>query len=51
MRFPPPARYYAPLLVLTFGLAATWLDHQLNLANDLARNFRGYGGRCGGLGG
>ncbi|MEA3212216.1 MAG: hypothetical protein QOE70_5273 [Chthoniobacter sp.] len=40
MRFPPPARYYAPLLVLVFGLAATWLDYEFNVANDLARNFR-----------
>ncbi len=39
MCFPPPARYYAPLLVLIFGLAATWFDYELNLANDLARNF------------
>ena len=39
MRFPPPARYYAPLLVLVFGLAATWLDYEFNVANDLARNF------------
>ena len=39
MRFPPPARYYAPLLVLGFGLVATWLDYELNLANDLDRNF------------
>jgi signal transduction histidine kinase len=38
MRFPPPARYYAPLLVLVFGLMATWLDYELNLANDRARN-------------
>src|SRR5947207_3662084 len=40
MRFPPPARYYAPLLVLVFGLATTWLDYQLNLSNDLARNLK-----------
>lgn len=40
MRFPPPARYYAPLLVLVFGLAVTWLDYQLNVANDLARNLK-----------
>jgi signal transduction histidine kinase len=38
MRFPPPVRYYAPLLVLVCGLAATWLDYELNLANDLSRN-------------
>jgi len=40
MQFPPPARYYAPLLVLVFGLATTWLDYQLNLSNDLARNLK-----------
>ena len=40
MRFPPPARYYAPLLVLVFGLATTWLDYELNLSNDLARNLK-----------
>lgn len=38
MRFPPPARYFVPLLVLLFGLAITWLDYELNLANDLERN-------------
>jgi signal transduction histidine kinase len=38
MRFPPPARIFAPLLVLIFGLAATWLDFELNLANDLERD-------------
>ena len=40
MRFPPPVRYYAPLLVLVCGLAATWLDYELNLANDLSRNLK-----------
>jgi signal transduction histidine kinase len=40
MSFPPPARYYVPLLVLVFGLATTWLDYELNLANDLARNLK-----------
>ena len=39
MSFPPPVRYYAPLLVLVFGLATTWLDYEINVANDLARNF------------
>ena len=38
MRFPPPARYFVPLLVLLFGLAVTWLDYELNLENDLTRN-------------
>jgi hypothetical protein len=32
MRFPPPVRFYAPLLVLVFGLATTWLEYELNLA-------------------
>ena len=40
MRFPPPARYYVPLLVLVFGLATTWFDYELNLSNDLARNLK-----------
>jgi signal transduction histidine kinase len=40
MRFPPPTRYYAPLLVLVFGLATTWFDYELNLSNDLARNLK-----------
>ena len=40
MRFPPPVRYYAPLLVLVCGLAATWLDYELNLADDLSRNLK-----------
>jgi signal transduction histidine kinase len=35
--FPPPARFAAPLLVLVFGLATTWLNYRWNLANDLAR--------------
>ena len=39
MCFPPPVRYYAPLLVLVFGLATTWLDYEINVANDLARNY------------
>ncbi len=38
MRFPPPARYYAPALVLVFGLAVAWFNFELNLANDLMRN-------------
>ena len=40
MRFPPPIRFYAPLLVLVFGLAITWFDYELNLSNDLARNLK-----------
>ncbi|MCX6878322.1 MAG: sensor histidine kinase [Verrucomicrobia bacterium] len=35
--FPPPARFAAPLLVLVFGLATTWLNYRWNLADDLAR--------------
>ncbi|MDR3401343.1 MAG: sensor histidine kinase [Chthoniobacter sp.] len=38
MSFPPPARFYVPMLVLVFGLATTWFEYELNLANDLARN-------------
>jgi signal transduction histidine kinase len=40
IRFPPPIRYYVPLLVLAFGLAITWLDYEINLRNDLARNLK-----------
>jgi len=40
IRFPPPVRFYAPLLVLVFGLATTWLEYELNLANDLARSLK-----------
>jgi signal transduction histidine kinase len=40
MSFPPPARYYVPTLVFVFGLAITWFDYELNLANDLARNLK-----------
>ena len=40
MRFPPPVRFYAPLLVLVFGLATTWLEYELNLTNDLARSLK-----------
>jgi hypothetical protein len=40
MRFPPPVRFDAPLLVLVFGLATTWLEYELNLANDLARSLK-----------
>ena len=35
--FPPSARVAAPLLVLVFGLATTWLNYRWNLADDLAR--------------
>ena len=40
MFFPPPARYYVPTLVFVFGLAITWFEYELNLANDLARNLK-----------
>jgi len=40
MRFPPPVRFYAPLLVLVFGLATTFLEYELNLTNDLARSLK-----------
>ena len=36
-RRPPVLR---PVLVLVFGLATTWLDYELNLSNDLARNLK-----------
>ncbi|MEP6671977.1 MAG: sensor histidine kinase [Chthoniobacter sp.] len=38
MSFPPPARFYVPMLVFVFGLATTWFEFELNLANDLSRN-------------
>ena len=40
VRFPPPIRITAPLLALTFGLAATFLDYRLNLASDLRRHLK-----------
>ena len=40
MSFPPPARYYVPLLVFVFGLATTLFEYELNLANDLERNLK-----------
>lgn len=38
--FPPPIRVTAPLLALTFGLLATFLDYRLNLALDLSRHLK-----------
>lgn len=38
MKFPPPFRLLMPVLLLVFGLIASWLDYELNLANDLERN-------------
>lgn len=37
-RFPPPVRLTAPLLVLGFGLVATWLNYWLALDANLARD-------------
>ncbi len=37
--FPPPLRFLIPALLLLLGLLATWLDYELDLANDLDRNF------------
>ncbi|MCF7785731.1 MAG: HAMP domain-containing protein [Prosthecobacter sp.] len=39
--FPPPLRFLIPvlLLLLLLGLLAAWMDYQLDLANDLTRNF------------
>lgn len=37
-RFPPPVRLTAPLLVLVFGLLATWLNYWLALDANLARD-------------
>ena len=39
MTFPPPLRFLIPALLLLLGLASTWLDYKLDLANDLERNF------------
>jgi signal transduction histidine kinase len=38
VKFPPPFRFLVPLLLLATGLIASWLDYELNLANDLERN-------------
>ncbi|WP_422316849.1 ATP-binding protein [Prosthecobacter sp.] len=37
--FPPPLRFLIPALLLLLGMLATWMDYELDLANDLARNF------------
>ena len=39
MTFPPPLRFLIPLLLLLLGLITAWLDYELELANDLERNF------------
>lgn len=37
--FPPPLRFLIPTLLLLLGLVSTLLDYELDLANDLERNF------------
>ena len=37
--FPPPLRFLIPALLLLLGLAAAWMDYELDLANGLTRNF------------
>ena len=37
--FPPPLRFLIPVLLLLLGLVSTWLDYELDLANDLERDF------------
>lgn len=37
--FPPPLRFLIPVLLLILGLVSTWLDYELDLANDLERDF------------
>ncbi|OYW76154.1 MAG: hypothetical protein B7Z37_09970 [Verrucomicrobia bacterium 12-59-8] len=37
--FPPPLRFLIPALLLLLGLLAAWMDYELDLANDLTRNF------------
>lgn len=37
--FPPPLRFLIPALLLLLGMLATWLDYELDLANDLERDF------------
>ncbi len=37
--FPPPLRFLIPALLLALGLVSTWLDYELDLANDLERDF------------
>ena len=37
--FPPPLRFLIPTLLLLLGLVAAWMDYELDLANDLERNF------------
>jgi signal transduction histidine kinase len=37
--FPPPLRFLIPSLLLLLGLLAAWLDYELDLRNDLERDF------------
>jgi signal transduction histidine kinase len=37
--FPPPLRFLIPTLLLVLGLVSTLLDYELDLANDLERDF------------
>ncbi|MFC5453781.1 sensor histidine kinase [Prosthecobacter fluviatilis] len=37
--FPPPLRFLIPALLLVLGLVSALLDYELDLANDMARNF------------
>jgi len=39
VKFPPPIRILVPVLLMVLGLIASWLDYELNLANDVERNF------------
>ncbi|WP_395741248.1 ATP-binding protein [Prosthecobacter sp.] len=39
MNFPPPLRFLIPALLLLLGIVSTWLDYELDLANDLERDF------------
>ncbi|WP_395750760.1 histidine kinase [Prosthecobacter sp.] len=40
MNFPPPLRFLIPALLLLLGIVSTWLDYELDLANDLERDFK-----------
>ncbi|MEZ5385165.1 MAG: sensor histidine kinase [Prosthecobacter sp.] len=49
MFLPPPVRWTVPLLVLVFGLTATWLDYWLALDVNLGRDLSAVRGRAEGL--
>ena len=38
VKFPPPLRFFIPISLLVAGLIASWMDYELNLANDLERH-------------